>query len=259
MMRITNRVAVLTLGAGVAAAALAAASGAGGGGTLNLNNVFLKGQAPKGVTCPAGTPSGAVCWAIDSSGLVRGLGMVTESGVLVVQNHPSLCEDWQATPVLTVAGKGTFQLSVHNPSCISDPNGGGASGSLSYVVTGGTGDYGGASGSGTDVENNGGLMFNNTSDTLTGTLTAPNTTFDLTPPTIAVKAKKTVRAPRGAKRVRVRYTARAQDAVDGSVPVKCKPRSGSRFKVGRTRVTCTATDSSANTATKKFTVTVKRR
>jgi hypothetical protein len=38
-----------------------------------------------------------------------------------------------------------------------------------------------------------------------------------------------------------------------------RPRSGSRFRVGRTRVTCSATDTSANTRKATFTVTVKPR
>ena len=69
---------------------------------------------------------------------------------------------------------------------------------------------------------------------------------------------KTVRAPRGAKRVRVTYKVTARDDVD-AVPVSCRPRSGSRFRIGRTVVKCTATDGSGNTATAKFTITVKPR
>jgi hypothetical protein len=42
------------------------------------------------------------------------------------------------------------------------------------------------------------------------------------------------------------------------VPVSCKPRPGSLFRVGRTKVTCKAVDSSGNTVTGRFTVTVKQ-
>jgi hypothetical protein len=59
--------------------------------------------------------------------------------------------------------------------------------------------------------------------------------------------------------VRVTYTVNAVDAVDGSVPVSCQPASGSRFKIGRTLVRCSATDNSANTQTATFTVIVKAR
>lgn len=81
---------------------------------------------------------------------------------------------------------------------------------------------------------------------------------DTTPPTLSGAKNKSVRATRGAKRLRVRYTVRAQDAIDGSVPVTCTPRSGSFFKLGRTKVECSATDSSGNAAKARFTVTVKR-
>lgn len=47
-------------------------------------------------------------------------------------------------------------------------------------------------------------------------------------------------------------------AVAASVAARCTPRSGAAFRVGRTRVTCTATDSSANTATAAFTVVVRK-
>jgi hypothetical protein len=59
--------------------------------------------------------------------------------------------------------------------------------------------------------------------------------------------------------VRVTYKVTATDDVDGPVPVACRPSSGSRFKIGRTIVTCSASDKTGNTATARFTVTVKRR
>lgn len=65
----------------------------------------------------------------------------------------------------------------------------------------------------------------------------------------------TVRA-RKAGHVRVRFTVTAQDAAR-TVPVTCTPRSGSLYKRGRTKVTCSATDASGNTATATFVVTVK--
>ena len=83
-------------------------------------------------------------------------------------------------------------------------------------------------------------------------------TFDLTPPTLSGLVNKTVRARAGVKRVRVKFRVTARDPQNGSVPVRCKPGSGSRFKVGRTVVKCTATDTSANTATGTFKVVVKR-
>ncbi|MFB6942851.1 HYR domain-containing protein [Streptomyces sp. NPDC060286] len=48
---------------------------------------------------------------------------------------------------------------------------------------------------------------------------------------------------------RVTYTATAQDTTDGTLPVTCTPAPGSLFPVGRTTVTCSATDSAGNTGT----------
>ncbi len=80
----------------------------------------------------------------------------------------------------------------------------------------------------------------------------------MTPPTLRGAVNKTVRAPKASKRVRVIYRVIASDAVDGSVPVSCQPRSGSRFKIGRTFVECSATDTSANAKMGRFSVIVKR-
>ncbi|MGY3681507.1 HYR domain-containing protein [Streptomyces sp. TE33382] len=49
--------------------------------------------------------------------------------------------------------------------------------------------------------------------------------------------------------VRISYTATAADAQDGTLPVTCTPASGSLFPVGRTTVTCSATDTAGNTGT----------
>ncbi|MBA3366549.1 MAG: HYR domain-containing protein [Actinobacteria bacterium] len=94
-------------------------------------------------------------------------------------------------------------------------------------------------------------------DTWVFTLIVPGLELDLTAPTLGGAASKTVRAPKGVKRVRVLYRVTARDDVDGAVPVSCSPKSGSRFKVGRTVVKCSATDKSASAQTAKFTVNVK--
>ena len=97
-------------------------------------------------------------------------------------------------------------------------------------------------------------------DTWTGTLAVPGLEFDLTAPVFQPLASRRVKAPKKAKTVRIRYAPKAQDAVDSAVPVKCKPGSGSLFKVGRTtKVTCSAEDTSANVATASFKVTVRRK
>lgn len=57
----------------------------------------------------------------------------------------------------------------------------------------------------------------------------------------------------------VTFSAVATDAVDGSVTVTCTPASGSLFPVGKTVVTCTATDANQNSSRTTFTVTVAAR
>jgi hypothetical protein len=97
---------------------------------------------------------------------------------------------------------------------------------------------------------------NTTSDTFmvtVNTVGKPDRTAPVlkVPSTIQVKATSNAGAT-------VTYTATAKDAVDGPTPVTCSPPSGAMFAVGATKVTCSSTDSSGNTATKKFIVHVKR-
>ena len=87
----------------------------------------------------------------------------------------------------------------------------------------------------------------------------PGLEFDLTRPTLTGASNKTMKARKGAKSARVAFGVTAQDDRDGALPVKCSQRSGSTFRIGRTRVTCSATDSSANSAAASFTVAVLRR
>jgi hypothetical protein len=54
----------------------------------------------------------------------------------------------------------------------------------------------------------------------------------------------------------VTYQASAKDGLGNPIPVSCTPPSGSFFGLGQTTVTCTATDSFGNTASKSFKVTV---
>ncbi|WP_189820322.1 VWA domain-containing protein [Streptomyces olivaceoviridis] len=80
------------------------------------------------------------------------------------------------------------------------------------------------------------------------------TVNDVTAPVVTVD-DRTVGATGGNGTV-IDFSATAQDAVDGTLPVTCDPASGSRFPTGTTTVTCTATDSSGNTGTDTATFTV---
>jgi len=87
----------------------------------------------------------------------------------------------------------------------------------------------------------------------TGTFTV--TVVDSTAPALTVPFDFTVvtTSPSGEA---VTYSATATDLVDGTVAVTCTPPSGSTFPIGTTPVTCTASDSSGNTATETFNITV---
>jgi len=209
--------------------------------------------------CPPGSPPGAdFCSARTGGGAVRGLGEVSETYTFFVQEGD--CDHvFETTVRLEVAGKGELQLAVdrYRGECISSA----LNLSRAFTITGGSGIYAGASGGGTVNHQASATMSGGATgtDTWTGTLNVPGLEFDVTPPTLSGAVNKTVRARRGAKRMRVTYRVTASDAVDGSVPVSCRPRSGSRFKIGRTFVNCSVTDTSANTMAGRFRVTVKRR
>jgi hypothetical protein len=91
-----------------------------------------------------------------------------------------------------------------------------------------------------------------------GVLDGPGVALDTSPPQLVGARNVTVTALRGKKRARVRFTVFASDAVDASVPVASTPASGSVFGLGRTRVTCSATDTSENTSRAQFVVRVRR-
>ncbi len=219
-----------------------------------------------------GTPEPPViCHVRTGTALIPGLGRVTEMYVFMAD--PSPCPNPSGFGVvdaatvlaydarLSVEGKGDLNLRLAGiPQCIPAASVPGAS-PQAFMVTSGTGIYAGASGSGTLTRVAGapGVGVRG-ADTWTGTISVPGVAqFDLTAPTISGAKAKAVRAPRKAKQVRVTYQLTATDDVDGAVPVLCRPASGSRFKIGRTSVTCSATDKSGNAATAGFTVTVLRR
>jgi hypothetical protein len=81
------------------------------------------------------------------------------------------------------------------------------------------------------------------------------TVADTTRPVVAVPASVTAEAtsPTGTP---VTYSATWTDGVSGSGPATCAPASGSKFALGSTQVTCSATDGAGNTGTASFTVTV---
>ena len=227
-------------------------------GTLNLN-AALRTRAVLG-DCPAGV-SATVCSQRTSTGLSAGLGQVMATYTFLLDTGPPACSDpdlgkTRSYPVrFVIASKGEIQFQLAaGADCMSEAR----AQTQSFTVTGGTGIYAGASGSGTVTRRLATTAYGAFGvETWTGTLAVPGLDFDVTRPTLAGATNKTVRAPRGAKSARVAFRVTAHDDHDGALPVACKPRSGSRFKIGRTRVTCSSIDRSANTAKASFTVTVR--
>ena len=208
--------------------------------------------------CPPDAPPTTECYsAVGDAAVVRGLGP-TQLNLFdfVDRSDPSGCEKWSVSGSLAAGPKGSVSFAASSVGCIASHSG---VGKTSFSVTGGSGSLAGTTGSGLlDFESFYEPTFSGQIH-LTGTLSAPNYTFDTTPPTLQGVANKTIKVGRNVRRVRVRYSPTAEDAVDGQVAVVCDPRSGSFFKLGRTKVSCSATDSSGNTAQGRFTVTVKRR
>jgi hypothetical protein len=231
-------------------------------GTLQLNATLTQLWRLNRDYCPPGTPAVATCVRSVGTGEIAGLGRATSTYSKILPGNDESCVVIQNnTAVIDVAGKGTIDLSRAGILCGGHPPR--EDGPWEFTITGGSGKYAGASGSlsykATVSVMDGACQCGTARDTWTGTLAVPSLDFDLTAPTFTEAVSKAVRAAKGAKRMRVRYSVTATDAVDGSVPVACEPRSGSFFKLGRTRVACSATDGSSNTARAQFTVTVKRR
>jgi hypothetical protein len=254
---------LLAVGAAILFAAVRA--GADSVGTLQVRGTFRINFMS--VACPAGSPAMTGCYsqASASDAAVPGLGRMTTAYTLVYEDFGSegpRCHVHAQIPIV-IAGKGEIDLATRSTSCIT-PTLNTANPTpevppTEYTITGGSGRYAGASGSGTldyvGHETAPGAGFNNV--TWTGTLNVAGVSFDTTPPQITGATAKTAKTG-AAKGVRVNYSVSAVDAADGAVAATCLPKSGSRFRIGRKTVTCTAVDGSGNTATRSFVITVKR-
>jgi hypothetical protein len=178
------------------------------GGTLNLRAVLQFVSVP--ANCPPGAPASEICHARTGEGVVPGLGRVTETYLFMADNTACLSAAYKVLAYsarLSVEGRGDLQLSLaETPECVPElavPRA-----TQAFTVTGGTGAFAGASGSGT-LTRVGGLPGARVTgeDTWTGTLVVPGLEFevDRNAPTITGATSKTVRARRKAKRVRVTY------------------------------------------------------
>jgi hypothetical protein len=229
------------------------------------------GVTSTSVPCPADVPPTATeCRTLTPTGWVPGLGIFSETTyTLPFGMGPPTCPADLGKPLATtgrlivvedgggyLARKGEIAFTLaEGARCVgvesawNEPQ--------EFTITGGTGAFAGASGSGqverwlTDV-----MGIDDWRETWTGTLSVPGLHFAL--PKLTGAVAKTVRAAKGAKSARVTFEVTATDDGGGDVPVSCQPSSGSRFPLGETLVLCAATDSTGNTATAGFTVTVKR-
>jgi hypothetical protein len=223
------------------------------------------------VDCPTETPASVVCRQHEGSGVIPGLGAVTERYLFLNQTGTAECPGNYRVLALSiqfiVGTKGTIQI-ASAPSTDCMPEGQAVTLNFpSFTITGGSGIYSGASGTGTfrkllrpasaGAFPEPGMAIGK--DIWDGTLLVPGLAFDTTAPVVRGATTKNVVAPGGVKRVHVRYRLSALDETDGALPVSCRPPTGSLFKVGRTVVACSATDKSGNTGRARFTVTVRAR
>jgi hypothetical protein len=215
--------------------------------------------------CPSGYPSSAECHSRPAGPVaVPGLGFVSQSYVAAVDLAPAGCpaatQKILSYPSrLIVKDRGQISIAVAASSTCADAGVPLLSVAQSFTLTGGTGDFSGASGSGVVSRTHAGCCPGFGTDNWNGTITAPGLVVDLTPPTINGAHDRVVHAPAAAGRIRVKYKVTARDAIDGALRPTCRPRSGSRFRVGlRTTVRCSVSDRSANLTRTRFRITIRR-
>lgn len=224
-------------------------------GTLHTDMTLIGEFEP--APCTEGPPT-ALCFVVDERGLWPGLGHV-ELHELVVQTgvtDSELCEPQTRHGTFTATG-GTITYVADGIDCPGTRVllGGYRAVVADWVITGGTGRFEGVTGSGRQnvrPEDEGDEVNTH----YQGTVSVLGAAFDTTKPAFRGVRGVTVRSRRP---IAVRYrTPTAVDAVDGPLPVRCLPRSGARFALGRTPVWCTAVDASGNEAVAVFTVEVRR-
>ena len=202
-------------------------------------------------TCAPGSSVGTECFHYNAGKIVPGLGRTSLAWDETIDRTGS-CGIWKVLHGSWITPEGTIPFSGTSEGCPSINEGTGATVKIMFAP-------GSASGTATAKFGQANVSAIKTEPVRwSGTLAIPNVTFDTTPPKIAHVAAKVVKIHRG-HRARAFYKVAATDAIDGLLKAKCRPRSGSFFPIGRTRVTCSATDTSGNTATTSFHVIIERR
>src|SRR5262245_54362015 len=191
----------ITVGPGQATAASTLAAG-----TLDFR--VTTRVTSEQVACPTEAAPGSLeCRERKGTSGVRGLGTLTTSYVWSFGYGSPPCPSGEVKALATttgsflIAGKGEIHFALaEGTQCVgvelarNQPQ--------NFTITGGTGTYQGASGGGTVMRSlEGGVG----SERWAGTIVVPGLEFDVTPPTMSGVVSKSVRAPRGAKSVRVTY------------------------------------------------------
>jgi hypothetical protein len=215
--------------------------------------------------CPTGYPPTTECHSRTGGSVAApGLGFVSQSYVAAVDLAPAGCPAGTQKILsypsrLIVKDRGEIFIAVSASSTCAEAGVPLLSVAQSFTITGGTGVFAGGSGSGVVTRTHVGCCPGFGMDNWDGTIAAPGFVVDLTPPTIKGAHDRVVHASRAANRIRVRYNVTALDAIDGARRPTCRPRSGSRFRVGkRTTVRCSVSDLSANRSRASFRITVRR-
>ncbi|MBA3843522.1 MAG: HYR domain-containing protein [Actinobacteria bacterium] len=182
--------------------------------------------------------------------MIRGLGAVRFTAIGHTDMSDPTCGKSTEQFTFEAPGKGTIVVNGTVEGCSTPFSATFNRVKIDFSSTAGVDHFLGVTGSGSIVSNGAAIQ-------LTGQLDAPGVTFDLAPPTFrgAVNHAAKSSGPAGA---RVRFSVSAVDAVDGALKASCTHRSGSVFRIGITRVTCSATDSSANRGRATFSVKVTR-
>lgn len=84
----------------------------------------------------------------------------------------------------------------------------------------------------------------------------PGSSRDATAPHVVINAPANVEAT-SASGAQVTYNVSATDNVDGNLPTSCSPPSGATLPLGRSAITCTATDRAGNTGSAQALVVVR--
>lgn len=199
-----------------------------------------------------GGPDCADCRGFSAAGhgAIRGLGAVQFTATGTTDTTDPSCGKSTEQFVVTTPGKGTFTLDGTVQGCSTPFSVTFNRTTIDFTATGGTGRLSGMTGSGS-------ISSNGTAIQVTGTLNAPSFTFDLTAPAFRGAVNRTAKASSAAG-ARVHFSVSAVDSVEGSVKSSCDHPSGSIFRIGKTRVTCSAADASANVGHASFLVKVTR-